>query len=387
MKTLIELYDEKRPMENVIAAEVFRPHTVIYMCADNITINKKRQRRLRDYFAHRNIDANLIFIKISIFDVEAIVELFRKLTDKYTDCAIDITGGTDAILFAAGLFCAEKNIPIFTYSRRKNRFYNIRNAAFAEGVPCEVIYQVEDCFLMAGGAMRTGRVDNRVLWKYLDDIEPFIQLYMKYRKKWVKIVTYIQRVSQVGPDTPIPLEVHGEYTVKGDHASRIPAPEEALQDLAAIDFIRDLKIEPEVSVSFTFRDTFIRTWLRDVGSVLELYMFKACFDTGIFDDVVTSAIVDWDAGSDGHNAVSNELDVMCTRGVTTVFISCKACEVKTEALNELSILRNRFGGDFSKAAIVTTTPGGGPMRNRAHELDIVVIDLNDIKEGRVMSAL
>ena len=93
-------------------------------------------------------------------------------------------------------------------------------------------------------------------------------------------------------------------------------------------------------------------------------------------------MVDWE-GDGSAKAVSNELDVMCTRGVTPVFISCKTCDVKTEALNELAILRDRFGGKMARAAIVTAERGGGAMRNRASELGIMVIDLNDLTAGRI----
>ena len=102
--------------------------------------------------------------------------------------------------------------------------------------------------------------------------------------------------------------------------------------------------------------------------------------------MITSAIVDWEASEKG-NAVTNELDVMCTRGVTPVFISCKTCDVKTEALNELAILRDRFGGQIARAAIVTAERGGSAMRNRASELGIMVIDLGDLSAGRIRQRL
>ena len=115
--------------------------------------------------------------------------------------------------------------------------------------------------------------------------------------------------------------------------------------------------------------------------MLELYVYKTCLDTGLFQDVITSAVVDWD-GSSGRNAVTNELDVMCTRGITSLFISCKTCDAKTEALNELAILRDRFGGRISRAAIVTAEKAGSALRNRASELGIAVIDINDLLNNR-----
>ena len=355
METLIELYDE-RPLENVLGVDMFHPKRVVYICPGSVASDLNLQNKLRLYFRHRSLHVELIFYRAGMFDAEEVLKVFRKVLSLYPDSVLDITGGTDAVLFAAGLLSAESSIPVITYSRKENKFYNIRNAPFCDDPPCDV------CFLMAGGSMRPGRVDNSILSDYLDVIEPFFRVYLKHRRPWTKIVTFIQRLSPADSEGRFSLSVSGGYTVKGERAARISAPEEALRDLA---------------VSFRFRDAQIRTWLRDVGSVLELYIYKACLDTGLFQDVITSAVVDWD-GSGRQNAVTNELDVMCTRGITPVFISCKTCDVKTEALNELAILRDRFGGKIAKAAIVTAEKGGAAMRNRASELGIDVFDLDDL---------
>ncbi len=385
METLIELYDE-RPLENVLGVEVFQPKRVVYICPDKVASSQTLQKKLRDYFRHRGQRVELLFLKANVYHTESVRNLLRSTVQKYPDCALDITGGTDAVLFAAGRLSAEEDIPVFTYSRKKNCFYDIRNAPFAAGKACELVYSVEDCFLMAGGSMRSGRVDNSGLRNYLEDIDPFFRLYLRYRRSWNRIVTFIQRVSPAAADGSISLEVSGAYTVKGEKAERISAPVDALQEMEQLDLIRNLSIVPEESVSFRFRDAQIRSWLRDVGSVLELYVYKACLDTGLFDDVVLSAVVDWENDS-RQNAVTNELDVMCTRGITPVFISCKTCDAKTEALNELAILRDRFGGQIARAAIVTAEKGGSAMRNRAAELGIDVIDINDLTAGRTEKRL
>ena len=238
---------------------------------------------------------------------------------------------------------------------------------------------------MAGGSVREGRVDNAILSRYIQDFDPFFRVYLDHRRDWTKIVTYIQRVSPGGQDGSYSLLASGARVVKGERGSRIEAPERALSALADIGFISELRVEDE-RVSFRFRDAQIRAWLRDVGSVLETYVYKACLDTGIFDDVRTSVVVDWEGESKG-NAVSNELDVMCSRGVVPLFISCKTCDVKTEALNELAVLRDRFGGQMAKAAIVTAERGNARMRSRAAELNIRVIDLSDLAADRLQKRL
>lgn len=116
-----------------------------------------------------------------------------------------------------------------------------------------------------------------------------------------------------------------------------------------------------------------------MGSVLELYVYKVCRDCGEFHDVVTSAVVDWEGDYQRDN-VTNEIDVMAMQGIIPVFISCKTCDVSTEALNELAILRDRFGG---KAAIVSAELCRNITRHRASELGIEVIDLEDLEDGKI----
>ena len=378
MKTLIELYDE-RPLDNVLATEVFRPEQTVFLCPQEAG-GRRRRETLEQYFRHRGVDTKLVFLNTSLLDTAAVEKQLLQAVERWPDCAVDISGGTDAALFAAGLLAARKDVPVFTYSRKRNRFYNIRSAPFAHELPCPVKLTVEDCFLMAGGAMRKGRVDNAVLKDYLDVIDPFFRLFMDFRKDWPRIVNYMQRVSQTPRGEEIPLKVRGDYVVKGERGSRVAADPDALRRMEKIGFLEELQIREDEEVSFRFRDHQIRAWLRDVGSVLELAVYKACLETGRFDDVRTSAVVDWQV-TDGRDDVSNELDVMATRGVTPVFISCKTCDVHTEAVNELAILRDRFGSGIARAAIVTAESGNPAVRHRAAELGIDMIDLRDLRGG------
>ncbi len=384
METLIELFDE-RPLENILGVEMFRPRRVVYICPAPAAGNTALHRTMRAYFSRRGQQVELIFFKADIYNADAVLALLRSILERYPDCAMDITGGTDAVLFAAGLLSAEISIPVFTYSRRKNSFFNIRGADFADGRVCSLRYKVEDFFLMAGGSVREGRVSNAVLERYLSDFEPFFRLYLDHRRDWTRIVTYLQRISPGTPEGGFSLEVSGPRTVKGERGSRIDAPEDALRALEDIGFLSGLRITAE-GVSFRFRDGQIRSWLRDVGSVLETYVYKACLDAGIFDDVRLSVIVDWE-GENRSGSVSNELDVMCCRGVVPLFISCKTCEVKTEALNELAVLRDRFGGRTARAVVVTSARGNARMRNRAAELNIQVSEPGDLAADRLRERL
>ena len=385
MNTLIELYDE-RAIENILAPDMFRPQRIVYLCPGEIVRDHTRQEKLAAFFQRRGWDPELVFLESSLFKADRILRQLVTVGEKYPDCAIDVTGGSDAALFAAGMFAAQKGVPAFTYSRKKNSFYDISGAAFADDLHCDLLYSIEDFFLMAGGTLLPGRVDNHILSRYLPDFDPFFDCFLRFRREWPNIISYIQRVSPSEYGQIPPLSIEGGYTVKGEHGTRNTANEEALRALERLDFIRALTIVPSERVSFRFRDLNTRAWLRDVGSVLELYTYKACLDSGIFHDVISSAVVRW-AEVVGHSSVSNEIDVMAARGVIPLFLSCKACDIKTEALNELAILRDRFGGKGAKAAIVTTEVCNAAARHRAAQLGIAVIDLEELKTGQLVHRL
>ena len=381
MNTLIELYDE-RAIENVLAADMFRPQRIIYLCPTEVAQSRERQEQIGDFFRHRGWNPELIFVEASQYKVDCILRQLLMISEKFPDCALDVTGGSDAELFAAGLFAAKADVRVFTYSRRQNRFYNISGADFADNLPCNISYSVKDFFLMAGGTLLPGRVDNGILRGYLDDIAPFFDCFLQYRRDWTNIITYMQRVSPAEYGQIPPMDVQGNYTVKGERGGRICAKEDALQAFERIGFIRDLDIVSGDKVSFRFRDVNTRAWLRDVGSVLELYVYKACLDAEIFNDIISSAVVRWDEVL-GHGSVINEIDVMATRGVVPLFISCKVSDIKTEALNELAILRDRFGGKGAKAAIVSTGRCNAAARHRAAQLGIAVIDRDELESGKL----
>ena len=385
MKTLIELYDE-RAIENVIGPETFRPETVVYLCTHEVASDKKTQDKMREFFRYRGLDISLKFVECSMYKSDKIYNQLCEIAKGHEDCVMDVTGGTDAELFAAGMFCKETGTPAFTYSRKRNSFYDINGASAADGKACTLEYKVEDFFRMTGGSMREGRVDNNILSQYMDVYEDFFKIFLKHRRRWPRNISFMQRISRSDAEGNHSLQVKGSYFQKGEHGGRIKADEEFLKDFQRLGFLKDLQITPEESVSFTFRDEWTRSWLRDVGSVLELYMYKMCRDAQIFDDIISSAVVDWD-GTISRDSISNEIDVVATRGIVPIFISCKACEVGTYALNELAILRDRFGGKGAKSAIVTTEYCNAAMRHRAARLGIAVIDREELERGDVVSRL
>ena len=374
MKTLIELYDE-RPLDNVLATEMFHPEETVFICPREAAQDKALRASLRRYFKLRGCKVKLTFTPVSLLDAAKTEQVLRKVIAEHEDCAIDISGGTDAALFAAGAVSGDE-IPVFTYSRGKNAFFEIRNAPFANNLPCTVRLDARACLLMAGGELMPGREDNQALRSRLSQIDRLFAVYSRYRRIWNDQIAYIQRISRA--DDP---DLCAEGSLRGKANNRTVTVDTGLfRDLAEEGLIHDLRMDSQ-RLAFRFADDTVRFWLRDMGSALELQVFRAGLAAGCFDDVILSAVVNWRGTDNMSQAVTNEIDVMCVRGVMPFFISCKTCEIKTEALNELAILRDRFGGKGSRAAIVTSagaTRSRRVMLKRAAELNIEVIEWEDI---------
>jgi hypothetical protein len=382
MKTIIELYDTS-PIENVLGIEMFRPNEMILICPPEIEQDRALRRSLRKYFEYRKCPVKLTFVPVSMLDAVKIERVLREVLDAHPDSAIDISGGTDAALFAAGAVSGEASV--FTYSRKRNTFFEIKNAPFARGLPCTVQLDAKSCFLMAGGTLLPGRADNEALKNMMPEIRKLFDVFTKYRRVWNRQISYIQKISSSEPGM---LDASGRWTEKaGDR--NVKADAGLLDALAKAGLILDLVLGEE-EITFRFPNETVRFWLRDIGSVLEVQVFRACLLAGCFDDVVLSAIVNWQGLNTQRDSVTNEIDVMAVQGIQPVLISCKTCEIHTEALNELAILRDRFGGKFSRAIIVTSataTKNREPMRRRADELGIEVVEWDDLRVDRLVRRL
>lgn len=382
MKSLIELYDTS-PIENVLGTEMFRPNELILICPPEVEQDRDFRRSLRNYFEYRQCPVKLTFVPVSMLDALKIERVLSEILESRPDCAIDIAGGTDAALFAAG--AVSGNASVFTYSRKRNTFFEIKNAPYARNLRCTVQLDAKACFLMAGGTLLPGREDNATLKTMLPEMERLFEVYTKYRRVWNRQINYIQKISSAEPGK---LYAEGRWTEKaGDR--NVNADAGLFNALADAGLILDLKLG-ETGLRFRFPNETVRFWLRDIGAVLELQVFRACLAAKCFDDVVLSAVVNWQNVNTQRDGVTNEIDVMAVQGIQPVLISCKTCEIRTEALNELAILRDRFGGKFSRAIIATSclaTKNRAPMRRRAAKLDIEVIEWDDLRFDRLVGRL
>lgn len=386
LDTIIEVYD-KEPLLNVLAPSVIKPARVIYIGARPIT-GKRLKKKLVRYFALRSPETYAYFYPVNIYDCEDVQRVLSDVLERYPDAVVDITGGASTLAFAVGIFCSAHNVPVFAYHHKTNSFCNVYHCEELDGVPCDPQFTVEEVLAMAGGMfLRHGHVATKDIdAQFLHDIGAVFSLCYHEQGRWNRFVQYLQAITGGSERS---LSVAAPLAVMNNAGKRQYCDVELLEQLEASGLVYSLSVD-ESGVSFRFRNHVVRQCLNDAGIWLELYVYKAAVECGCFDDVQISVVVDWNGVANEPINTINEIDVVLTRGITPVFISCKYGVPSTTALNEIKMLTDLFGGGYAKGVLVTLsdlTEISPATYQRAEDMNIDIIQDEDFERGNVAARL
>ena len=192
MKTLIELCDEF-PIENVLATLTFSPNECVLVCPFAVAQDTETMRSLREFYKYRGANVKLTLIPVNQHDAFETERVLREVLASHPDCAINISGGTDASLFATGEIAGDT--PVFTYSSKKEAFFDVKNAPFARDMTPDLHLDVASSLMVAGGTLLPGRTDNAELNNRAEQIDRLFDIFSKYRRIWNAQINYIQKVS------------------------------------------------------------------------------------------------------------------------------------------------------------------------------------------------
>ncbi|MBR5312136.1 MAG: hypothetical protein IKU40_04560 [Clostridia bacterium] len=175
----------------------------------------------------------------------------------------------------------------------------------------------------------------------------------------------------------------------GKKEFRLRNMEDPLRELEKLGIISSLTFDhADVScfVSFIYSSRAVRDCLTTAGNILEAYVWHTAERTGYFDSLQANFSFRWHDSS-----VSNELDIILTKGLTTLVCSCKTAGLCREHLYEISDLTRRFSVNSKPVIIYSsdkamengkTSDTTDAVRERAREMGIYLID-RDILDGNL----
>lgn len=137
----------------------------------------------------------------------------------------------------------------------------------------------------------------------------------------------------------------------------------------------------ELLVQFRFTDDKYRELLTKEGNILEAFSYHAIRQANMFDDVQLGVNILWEDMAGCKCDTKNEIDLVCTKGVKSYFISCKKRgKIEQEHLTEIRYQADRFGVDGTAIMVTTAQPDNNDVAySRAKRMGVKIITLCDFQ--------
>ncbi len=138
------------------------------------------------------------------------------------------------------------------------------------------------------------------------------------------------------------------------------------------------------TLSFCYASSRIKEVMTCEGKILELYVYYKALEENYFDDIVCSYTI----SDEDH--VSNEFDLILTKGFRTVIVECKACPTLEQAFyHKLAGLNRQYGVNSTAVLVADTlekpwwdTEANDMQRTRGRQFNVYTIykheDIMDI---------
>lgn len=396
MKVLIELFD-KEQIFNYIATLVFRPEKV-YFVGDSEIMNENCRRKAKQLTRTQKLSTDFFYRYTNPNDfyslrnkIAEIIEDEKKLGN---ECVIDVTGGRDLALVAAG-YLMSLGIEIIKYDPKTKKFHSLANG---ETFDADINLSCEDIITVAGGTVYSNTHKLSFTDKEWNIIKNIMAVYFDKRDVWTKFVKYLQRISKKeGEKVGDRLWIEAPATLNAD-GKNFSADSEILSELEKAGAISDFYFSrKENRLEFRYKSSDIANLLVNEGVWLELIVYFTVRNADIFTDSDTGVKFIWDIPEGGNslnnllsdNTPRNEVDVMAVMGIKPIFISCKTRAPINEDLNELFAIREHFGGELSCAVLATTkhVERESPIYERARAMGIEIIHEHDLDFGTAKNKL
>lgn len=112
-----------------------------------------------------------------------------------------------------------------------------------------------------------------------------------------------------------------------------------LNDRKYIINYRETAVNGDTFISFTYSSPQIKSLMVNEGRILELYVYYKALEQNYFDDIANSCEIIWNKDN-----VSNEFDVVLTKGYKALLVECKARnQLEQDFYYKLAQLNQRFG--------------------------------------------
>lgn len=408
--TIIEFFDRDiiKNVTNVLFCDPDRMIMIghdkkqIRICFEYLTMIAKKYEK----------NVELVAVKADRNNVQEIIEELEKIVNQYNDCVLDLTGGEDLYLVAAGWIMATHSIQCHSYDLKKKKLIDCD----ADGSVCKFNsfnVSVEDLVALHGGKLVSDVYDpyyrepwilDKELHRDVEDMWEATRADNKqyYPTHWNMNMTCIGKAcSQSAPD-----DLFVQFKLKDVDASlnsqerRYLFSTYIMRNLKEKGIIENYTLRDEV-VSLHFRDRNVKRIMTTAGQLLELrvaFALASLIDENgdrVFHDIRVGTVIDWDPESDREvyeNRSVNEIDIVAMNGALPVFISCKNGSFDSDEIYKFNTVAELFGSENVMKIVVAadmehSCNNALTLRERMDELGINRIEQAHEKGERPLARL
>lgn len=357
--TLIECFANAH-IDNIAACLRLRPDRMVMI--GKIADMREPAKRYKKLLNQRDIATEITMCDVQSMDLDEIYAALKKVVRDANDCVLDLTGGDECVIMAAGAVFAE--LP--ADARRRIRIEKYDHAANV----------VRDCIR-----------DNRIIQAKAIDltVEEQIELYggTLHPSSYQPPKSCSSRdlaglwdiVSENPKDWNDAIKLLAEFESRSDSKTHIFLPLSRLRSSipnfeSKEDTVRELlgKLQQagviddhssRNTLEYTYTSQMFRYCTLKAGNVLEVKTLlegRAVMENGkpYFHDCRMGVNIDWDGEVGRFPEIRNEIDVVLMHGTTPLFASCKNGNIDEAEPYKLHTVAERFGGPYAKKLLIAT---------------------------------
>lgn len=367
--TVIEFFERDSAVENIVSAMLCKPEKVVFIGSSSKRMRKSIEA-YRGVLAGRNIDVEFDTKGVSRNNLNSILVALEEVISENDDCVIDLSGGDDLYLVAAGR----------VYERYPDKIklhrFNISSGTLtdcdADGALCDSspmeINIDENISVYGGRVIYDNEKANATYGWCLDDefrkdVHAMWAVCKENASLWNAQINTLTKLCGIYLNKnalSFSVDIEKVKTEFSSRNSRFVFVPEIFKSLSSAGVIENLETSNE-KLRLRFKNEQVMKCLTKAGQILELIIavtaseLKSEDRKAVYNDVKCGVYIDWDGvvRHDGAD-VENEMDVVLMKGMVPVFVSCKNGSVSSDELYKLSVVAERFGGKFARKVLVAS---------------------------------
>ena len=395
--TVLEFFD-KNPLENLVTALTLRPDRIIFF--GSAELMQQQREACMTLLKQKKINTEVIWQRVDCENLPLLIEVLTRTVESEPACIIDVTGGEDLVLVAAGAVYQKLNS---THNLQLQRF-DLASGRFFDCDGDEKVLNselphltVSENVALRGGIVRyqSSEGSGTEPWELTAELKKAVDCLWRIScrdpSQWNSAISVL-RGQEKRPDRNKSLQVTVNLARLKKAVERTDAGYcylyALLHELRDNGLFLDF-IETEDKISYRYRDAQLFRLLAKAGNVQELKILLLAVGMKNEDgspwctDAVNGVYIDWDGALhsryEPEKDTENEIDVLLMRGIFPVFISCKNGIVKEEELYKLGTVADRFGGKYARRILTATYLGKSDssnayLRQRAADMYITLIE-------------